>query len=151
MNKHDDEIANYIRPRDEQDEFHNPERRRQVSGAVFRTFLKISSLWGLTEAEQRRTLGDMPEPAYQAYVSCATQHRDMLLSVDELERISLLLGIYASLHLIYGTPEPGAGWIRRPNTAAFLRGRRPVDLITGGSLNSLWGLRRHLDAVCAGY
>lgn len=151
MNRHDGEIANFIRPRDEQDEFHNPERRGQVSGAAFRVFLRISSLWDLTGTEQRRTLGDMPETTYQEYVSRATQHLDMLLSVDELERISLLLGIYASLHTIYGTSEPGAGWIRRPNTAAFLRGRRPVDLITGGSLNSLWGLRRHLDAVCAGY
>ena len=47
------------------------------------------------------------------------------LSFDALTRLSLVLGIYKSLQLLYPDPPFSDRWIRLPNSHPLFGGRRP--------------------------
>lgn len=150
MTGFDSETANYIIPRDDDDPYLNPERRTKVSAAGFRTFVNIADRWGITEDERRRILGGLTLESYNHYATFAASRRDFTLDIDELERISLVIGIFADVATFVGDAEAENAWLRARIFDSFFRGRRPLELIVGGSLNSLWGLRRQLRAVSAG-
>jgi hypothetical protein len=70
--------------------------------------------------------------------------------VDILTRISLVLGIHAALQVLFLTEAEGVDWLRRPHGATVYGGKPPLGLITDGSQDSLFTVRRYLDAVRGG-
>lgn len=70
----------------------NPEKRRQLSGAGLRTFLKIADAWQLSESDRLRVLGLPSRSTFHGWVAKVRHGKDITLSVDELIRISALLG-----------------------------------------------------------
>ena len=66
-----------------------------------RTFFQIAEVWQLTNEQQRALLGWPPSSTFFKYKAdhVATLPFDMLM------RISLVLGIYKDLHILY--PEEG--------------------------------------------
>src|SRR5215470_17578424 len=78
----------------------DPKVRRQLSGPAMRTFLNIADTWKLTGEEQRALLGWPPESTFYKYKAGQVG----TLSYDMLMRVSLALGIYKALHILY--PEP---------------------------------------------
>src|SRR5918998_5046726 len=74
--------------------------RRKLSGAGLRAFFNIARAWELTVAEQRSLLGWPPSSTFHKYKSGDPGP----LSFDTLTRVSLVLGIYKSLQILY--PEP---------------------------------------------
>src|SRR5439155_12980754 len=83
------------------DRWHDAEIRRQMSGPAMRTFLNIAEVWRLSNEEQRALLGWPPESTYYKYKTGQVA----ALPYDMLMRISLVLGIYQALQVLY--PQPG--------------------------------------------
>ena len=79
----------------------DPQTRKRLSGPALRAFFNIAAAWGLSVAEQRGLLGWPAASTYHKYK--AGDHG--ALAFDTLTRLSLILGIYKSLHVLY--PEPG--------------------------------------------
>ena len=118
-----------------------PDARKRLSGPALRTFFRIAAAWQLTVVEQRALLGWPAASTYHKYKS-----GDLgALSFDTLTRLSLILGIYKSLQLLYPEPRFADGWIRMPNTNLLFGGTPPLTLMIDGGIDGLYKVRRLLD------
>jgi hypothetical protein len=118
-----------------------PEVRRKLSGPALRGFFGIARAWDLTASEERALLGWPPTSTFHKYQS--GDHGT--LSFDTLTRLSLVLGIYKALQVLY--PEPGFAdrWVRIPNSNTLFDGRPPISFMTDGGMDALFQVRRLLD------
>ena len=128
----------------------SPLNRRRLSAPGLRSFLAIADLWGLNETERRLVLGFPSRSTYQNWVKVAREHQDLTLDVDILTRISAVLGIHQALGVLNATEQAGVAWLRVPHRAPVFGGRRPMDLLTGGTQDGLLTVRRFLDAARGG-
>jgi len=120
----------------------DPQTRKRLSGPALRAFFNIAGAWGLSVTEQRGLLGWPAASTYHKYK--VGDHG--ALAFDTLTRLSLILGIYKNLQILY--PEPGFAdaWVRMPNSHPLFGGRRALDLMIDGGMDGLYRVRRLLDA-----
>ena len=120
----------------------DPAVRRRLSAPALRTFFNIGRDWQLSTTEERGLLGWPPPSTFHKYKSGDAG----VLSFDTLTRISVVLGIYKSLQLLY--PEPGFAdrWMRMPNGNELFRGAAPLAFAIDNGLDGLLQVRRLLDA-----
>jgi hypothetical protein len=120
---------------------HHPEVRARLSGPGVRTFLAIAAEWGLTVEEQRLLLGSISNSTYHNWKG----GRIGTLSYDQLERISLVLGVHKALRLLFADDATGPRWLRAVNTDLPFAGRSPLARMLRGSIDDLYAVRRYLD------
>jgi hypothetical protein len=118
-----------------------PAVRRRLSEPALRAFFNISRGWQLGVPEERALLGWPPASTFHKYKSGNAG----VLSFDTLTRISLVLGIYKALHILYPEPVFADGWMRMPNTNPLFGGRSPIGFVADTGLDGLFQLRRLLD------
>jgi hypothetical protein len=121
---------------------HDPEVRRRLSGSAIRTFFNVAAAWGLSVANQRGLLGWPAPSTYHKYKAGQLG----ALPYDMLERISLVLGIYKALHILYPQAELADRWVRLANQNPIFGGKPPLDLMIDGGIDGLYRVRRLLDA-----
>lgn len=119
-----------------------PDARKRLSGPALRTFFKIAVAWQLSVVEQRALLGWPAASTYHKYKAGNLA----ALSFDTLTRLSLILGIYKSLQLLYPEARFADAWIRMPNTNVLFGGTSPLTLMIDGGIDGLYKVRRLLDA-----
>jgi hypothetical protein len=119
----------------------DPKVRKQMSEPAMRTFFNVAAAWGLNNEEQRALLGWPPESTFYKYKAGEIG----ALSFDALTRISLLLGIYKDLHILYPEAELADRWVRLPNSNPLFGGRPALALMTDGGMDALYAVRRLLD------
>lgn len=86
-------------------------------------------------------MGDMASSSYYKGIN----KLDGKLTKDEKERISLLLGIYKALRILFVDSEQALSWINRTNTLPPFNGITPRSYMLDGSLLRLADVRRFLD------
>jgi len=118
-----------------------------MSGPAIRAFFNIAARWNLTVDEQRAMLGWPPHSTYHKYKSGDVG----TLTYDMLTRISLVLGIYKALHILYPEEALADGWMKMPNKNRMFNGRSPVEVIADGEIDVLFGVRRLLDGRRGGW
>jgi hypothetical protein len=125
----------------------DPDTRRRLSAPALRTFFNIAAAWELTVMEQRALLGWPAASTFHKYK--AGDHG--ALSFDTLTRLSLVVGIFKSLQVLY--PEPGFAdrWVRLPNSHPLFSGRPALSLMTDGGIDGLLKVRRLLDGRRGGW
>ena len=124
-----------------------PEVRRRLSGPALRTFFNIAAAWQLTVQEQRALLGWPAASTFHKYK--AGDHG--ALTFDTLTRLSLVIGIYKSLQLLYPEPAFSDVWPRMPNSHPLFGGRPALTLMTDGGIDGLYRVRRLLDSRRGGW
>lgn len=117
--------------------------RQRRSHAALQAFFNIAERWELKSAEQRTLLGDPPKSTFYKWRQSPEKAE---LSQDTLERISYILGIYKSLHILLPRADVADTWIRRPNTAPGFAGASALKRMLGGHVVDLADVRRYLDA-----
>lgn len=120
---------------------HDPAIRARLSGPGLRTFFNIAREWGLSVEQQRSLLGGIPSSTYHKWKGGAVG----TLSYDQLERISLVLGIYKALKLLFADDAGGVRWLKSANTDLPFSGGSPLDRMLRGSIDDLYTVRRYLD------
>src|SRR6185437_2636147 len=95
--------------------------RRQLAPAALRAFSRLAELWKLSGAQQARLLGLEPTQLSTLY-KWKSRPESANLSHDALDRISYLIGIYKSLHILLPDEAAADGWIRRANAAPVFAG-----------------------------
>ena len=122
-------------------ERHDPTVRARLSGPGLRTFFNIAAEWDLGVEPQRTLLGGVPASTYYKWKASG----DGTLSYDQLERISLVLGIYKALKLLFADDAGGVRWLKAANTDLPFAGASPLDRMLRGSIDDLYAVRRYLD------
>jgi hypothetical protein len=120
----------------------DPAVRRRLSAPSLRAFFNIARAWQLTAGEERGLLGWPPSSTFHKYKSGDAG----ALSFDTLTRISLVLGTYKALHILYPEPAFADRWMRMPNTHPLFGGRTPIAWVVDDGLDGLFQLRRLLDS-----
>ena len=120
----------------------DPEVRRRLSAPALRGFFAAARAWRLTVAEERALLGWPPASTFHKYKSGDPGP----LSFDTLTRISLVLGIYRALQILYPEPAFADRWMRMPNINPLFGGRAPIEFVGDAGLDGLFQLRRLLDS-----
>ena len=119
----------------------DPEVRRKLSGPALRAFFRIAGAWNLTAGQERALLGWPPSSTFHKYKSGDSG----ALSFDTLTRVSLVLGIYKALQVLYPEPAFADRWVGVPNSHALFGGRPPLAFMTDGAIDALFQVRRLLD------
>jgi len=118
-----------------------------MSGPAIRAFFSIGTAWQLSAEEQRALLG---WPAASTFFKYKADHVSTL-SYDMLMRISLVLGIYKDLHILYPEPDLANRWVRLPNSNPLFGGAPALTLMTEGGIDGLYQVRRLLDGRRGGW
>jgi hypothetical protein len=131
-----------IRP----DRRRDPKIRKQLSGPAMRAFFQIADAWNLAVGEQIALLGYPAESTYFKYKASKTEHDGGIgtLSFDTLVRISLVLGIFKALHILYADESLANRWVKLPNSNPLFGGKPALMLMTNG-IDGLHQVRRLLD------
>src|SRR4051794_8231243 len=125
----------------------DPEVRRRLSGPALRTFFNIAAVWQLTVQEQRALLGWPAASTFHKYK--AGDHGP--LTFDTLTRLSLVIGIYKSLQVLYPEPTFADTWPRMPNSHQIFGGRPALTLMPDGGIDGLFRVLRLLDSRRGGW
>lgn len=114
---------------------------RRLGASGMRTFLAIAEEWQLAVGMRRVLLGGIGESTYHKWKlgDIGSPSR------DQLERLSLLLGIYKALRLLFSDDATGLRWLKAPNTAPDFGGQSPLERMLRGSIEDLYVVRRYLD------
>ncbi|MES1926240.1 MbcA/ParS/Xre antitoxin family protein [Salinisphaera sp. T31B1] len=137
------QTAEQLNPRPD---IHDAQLRQRMSPGALRTWFAIAVQWGLTDIQAARLLGT-PTSTYRRWKRAP----DVTLDVGQIERLSLLLGIYKSLEMLLTRADAADGWIKQPNSNPLFGGARPLDRMLAGHTEDLAVVRRHLDAERGGW
>lgn len=120
----------------------DPVVRKEMSAPAIRTFLNVAAAWGLNTEEQRSLLGWPAPSTYFKYKAGQVG----TLPYDTLTRISLVIGIYKALHILY--PDEGLAdrWVKLPNSNPLFSGEPALALMMAGGIDGLYQVRRLLDS-----
>lgn len=124
------------------DGLRDPKVRERMSPAAVRLFMRLSNLWRLAVDQRRALLGDISRPTYHNW----QRGKVGTLSRDQLERISLVLGIYKGLKLLFADEASATRWLTSPNRDLPFGGQSPLERALKGSIDDLYVVRRYIDA-----
>lgn len=120
--------------------------RARLTPAAIDGVIRIAEIWHLTNSEICQLLGNVSERTWFRIKKSGSARA---LSQDTLTRISLLVGLFKGLRLLFTAPLAD-DWVRLPNTGARFGGRRPLDLMCEGGIPAMLAVRRHIDALRGG-
>ena len=123
------------------DDRRDPAARRRLSAPAVRAFFNITRAWQLGVTDERGLLGWPPPSTFHKYKSGDAG----VLSFDTLTRVSLVLGIYKALHILYPEPAFADRWMLMPNSHPLFGGRSPLAFGVDAGIDGLLQLRRLLD------
>lgn len=123
----------------------NRATRERLSGPGLKAFFNIMARWQVRDQDARVLLGGVTNgPYYQM-----KRDPDRLLDADRLTRVSLLVGIFKALHVLY-SEKLADRWVQLPNSNRIFGGATPLDYMMRGGLPAIHTVRRLLDARRAG-
>ena len=115
--------------------------RTRLSPAAIKGLLRIAAHWKLRDEDTRVLLGGLSSGSFYNMKSRAGK----VMDEDQLTRISLLLGIYKALNILYGQKLADA-WIAQPNSNPMFGGDSPLNYVKKGGIPALLRVRQLLDA-----
>jgi antitoxin Xre/MbcA/ParS-like protein len=118
-----------------------PETRQRLSPAALRGFFRIATAWNLRDEDARGLLGGISNGSFYQLKGGAKKRLDQ----DTLTRISLLIGIFSALNILYSQKLADA-WIQLSNTSAMFAGESPLTYMLRGGVPAMMHVRQLLDA-----
>jgi uncharacterized protein (DUF2384 family) len=119
----------------------DPATRTRLTPAAIAAFFAIVEKWGLRNEDAMALLGGTSNGRY---FELKKKHK-RALSQDELTRISLLIGIFKALNILFNMRLANE-WPSRPNSNPMFNNARPLELLMRGGVLGMIGVRRLLDA-----
>ncbi|MBP2510292.1 uncharacterized protein (DUF2384 family) [Agrobacterium tumefaciens] len=106
-------------------------------------FFKIAERWNLSTDDQILLLGSPGRSTFFKW-----KKETASIPADTRERISHLLGIWKSLHIVFTDDDQADEWVRRSNR--YFDGASALDVMLEGNVSSIYRVRRYLDAQRGG-
>lgn len=120
--------------------------RERLTPAAVDGVVRLAEIWRLTSAEVCALLGAVSE---RTWFRMKKGERSGALSQDALTRVSVLIGVFKGLRLLFSEPLSDE-WVRLPNKGPLYGGRRPLDAMIEGGIPKMLEVRRHIDALRGG-
>jgi hypothetical protein len=117
------------------------ENRIRLSPAAIKGLLRLADRWKLRDDDTRVLLGGMSNGSFYSLKNRAPK----TLDEDQLTRVSLLVGIYKALNILYSQKLADA-WIRLPNANPMFGGDSPLHYMERGGIPAFLRVRQLLDA-----
>ena len=113
----------------------------RLSHSALPAFFKLAQAWQLRDESARQLLGGVSNGVFYQLKSGQKKTLDQ----DKLTRISLLLGIFKALNVLYSRKLADA-WINLANTNPMFQGEAPLSYMIKGGVPALVRVRQLLDA-----
>jgi hypothetical protein len=120
----------------------DPSTRGRLSRTGIKAFLRIAEKWGVKDQDARELLGGMSSGSFYDMKKESTQR---VLGQDTLTRISLLVGIFKALNILY-SEHLADSWMTLANSNPMFRGSTPLAYILRLGQPGMMQVRQMLDA-----
>jgi uncharacterized protein (DUF2384 family) len=117
------------------------ETREKLSPAAIEAVLKIAEKWSLKNEDTMALLGGISSGRYYEL----KKNRKGNLGQDELTRVSLLIGIFKALHILFNENLANQ-WVSRPNSNPMFHDDPPLEVLVEGGIPGMLSVRRLLDS-----
>ena len=115
--------------------------QERLSRSAIPAFFKLIEAWQVRDEAARQLLGGVSNGVYYQL----KRDRKKTLEQDKLTRISLLLGIFKALNILYSR-KLADSWINLPNSNPMFEGDAPLAYMIRGGVPALVRVRQLLDA-----
>jgi hypothetical protein len=115
--------------------------QERLSRPAIASFFRLTRTWGLRDEAARKLLGGVSNGVFYQLKRGGRKTLDQ----DRLTRISLLLGIFKALNILYSQKLADA-WVTRPNSNPMFAGEPPLAYMVRGGVPALMRVRQLLDA-----
>src|SRR6202035_5276923 len=90
--------------------------QEKLSAVAIRAFFRLTSHWKLRDEDARGLVGGISNGSFYQLKRSATKSSDAkTLDQDKLTRVSLLVGIFKALNILYSTKLADT-WVQLPNS-----------------------------------
>ena len=120
----------------------DPATRKRLSPAGIKAFLRIMDRWRIKGQDARDLLGGVSSGSFYGLKK---EPRRRVLDQDTLTRISLLIGMFKALNILYSQRLADA-WMTLPNSNSMFRGSTPLAYILRLGQPGMVEVRQMLDA-----
>ena len=117
------------------------ESRARLSPAAIKGIIRIADRWKLRDEDTRALLGGMSSGSFYGLKG----RPNKALDEDQLTRISLLIGVFKALNILY-SQKLADSWISLPNTNPMFGGDSPLNYMKKGGIPAIIRIRQLLDA-----
>src|ERR1700675_4693256 len=118
--------------------------QEKLSPVAIRAFFRLASHWKLRDEDARGLIGGISNGSfYQLKRGTTKTANSKTLDQENLTRISLLVGIFKALNILYGTRLANA-WVQLPNTNPIFGGETPLAYMLKGGVPSMLRVRQLL-------
>jgi hypothetical protein len=114
--------------------------RERLSPAALRGFFRVMKHWKVRDEDARVLLGGISNGTFYKL----KQNPSTVLAQDQLIRISLLIGIFKALNILYSRDLADA-WVQLRNSNPMFGGRAPLSFLLQGQ-PAMMRVRQLLDA-----
>ena len=115
--------------------------QERLSRSAVSAFFKLAQAWQLRDESARQLLGGVSNGMFYQLKSGQKKTLDQ----DKLTRISLLIGIFKALHVLYSRKLADA-WVNLANANPMFQGAAPLPYMIRGGVPALVRVRQLLDA-----
>ena len=116
--------------------------QKRLSPAARKAFFKIANAWKIRDEEAKQLLGGISNGAF--YQLKGGELRTPL-DQDRLVRVSLMVGIFKALNILYSQRLADA-WMSLPNSNPMFAGDTPLAYMVKGGQPAMMRVRQLLDA-----
>ncbi|HME31454.1 MAG TPA: hypothetical protein VKG65_01745 [Terriglobales bacterium] len=116
--------------------------QKRLSPAGRRAFFKIANAWKIRDEEAKQLLGGISNGAFYQLKGGKLKTP---LDQDRLVRVSLMVGIFKALNILY-SQELADAWISLPNSNPMFAGDTPLAYMVKGGQPAMMRVRQLLDA-----
>ena len=117
-------------------------RRKETSQVAIKLFFRIAEAWSLSNDVKRALLGGISKATFHNW----EKGKVGTLSRDQMERISLCLGIEKGLKLVFADQAGGYRWLKGANSDYPFNGQSPIERMTHNGIRGQYDTRAYLDA-----
>ncbi len=115
--------------------------QERLSRSAIPAIFKLVQAWQLRDEDARQLLGGVSNGVFYQL----KKGQKKTLDQDKLTRISLLVGIFRALNILYSRKLADA-WVSLPNTNPMFEGEAPLSYVIKGGVPALVRVRQLLDA-----
>ena len=117
------------------------ESRARLSPAAIKGLLRIAAHWKLKDEDTRALLGGISSGSFYGLKNRTPK----TLNEDQLTRVSLLIGVFKALNILFGQPLAD-GWISLPNSNPMFGGASALNYMKKGGIPAFLRVRQLLDS-----